>query len=228
MLTVHEVERAIPKQMKIRVSQDMVDQLNNLSSDPEAARNMRENFISYASVMKDGRFHLEDYVHAVAYVSYKIMGYNNKESYSRTFPGRYQALVAKGCSDRDISSYVAAYNKNKLVNLILEQTLIPSFVLNQDMYQQALNVQADLMLNAKSEKVRMEAANSILVQLKKPDVKKVEMSMSMVDNSGMNELKDSLSKMAEMQQQLIRDGATTKTIAHQRIIEPEDAEVIED
>lgn len=228
MLTIHDVERAIPKQMKIHVSQEMVDQLNSLSTDDEAARNMRENFISYASVMKDGRFKLEDYVHAVAYVSYKIMGYNNRDSYARTFPGRYQNLIAAGRNDREISSYVASYNKNKLVNLVLEQTLIPSYVLNQDMYQQALNVQADLMFNAKSEKVRMEAANSILVQLKKPENKKIELDIGIRDNSGMNELKESLNKMAEMQQQLIREGTTTRTIAHQRIIDPEDAQIIED
>lgn len=229
MLTIHEVERAIPKQMKINVSQEMVDSLNALSTDPEAARNMRENFISYASVMKDGRFKLEDYVHAVAYVSYKIMGYTNRDSYSRTFPGRYQTLVARGATDKDISAYVAAYNKNKLVNLILEQTLIPSYVLNQDLYQQALNVQADLMMNAKSEKVRTDAANSILTQLKKPETKKVELDIGIKDSSGMNELKDQLEKMALMQQELIRNGSSTQQIAHQKLIqsEAEDAEVMD-
>ena len=30
--------------------------------------------MSYTSVMKDGRFKTEDYAHAVAYVSFKLMG----------------------------------------------------------------------------------------------------------------------------------------------------------
>jgi len=224
MLTIHEVERALPKHIKVPITQSMVDSLNNLSTDPVIAQNMRENFLSYSNVLKDGKFKLEDYVHAVAYVSYKIMGYSNRDSYSRTFPGRYQLLVGRGASDKDISSYVAAFNKNKLVNIILEQTLIPTWVLNQDIYQQAINVQADMMLNARSEKVRVDAANSLLTHLKKPEKKEIELSIGVVDNSGLNEMRDSLRKMAEMQQQLIRDGMSTKQIADAKIIE---AEVVE-
>lgn len=68
--------------------------VNSISSDPQAASTIRENLISYSGVMRDGKFKTEDYVNAVAYVSYKIMGYTNQESYQRTFPSRYQALMA--------------------------------------------------------------------------------------------------------------------------------------
>ncbi len=225
MLTLQEVESALPSHLKINVTQDMVDELNNLSNDPEAARNMRENFISYTNVMREGRFKLEDYVSAVAYVSYKLMGYTNKESYQRTFPDRYTILVAKGTSDKDISAYVAAYNKNKLVNLILEQSLIPTWVLNQDMYQEALNQQFYLMKNANSEKVQTDAANSILTHLKKPENKKVELEIGVKNHSGLEEMKKAMVEMAELQQQMIEGGASTKSIAHARII---DAEIVED
>ena len=224
MLNISDVEKALPPQLKTNVSQEMVDSLNNLSTDPLAAKNIRDNFISYSFVMKEGKFKLVDYVHAVAYVSYKVMGLSNKDSYWRTFPERYQNLTAKGASDKDISSYVSAYNKNKLVNLILEQTLIPSWVLNQDAYQRAINTQLDLMQNAKSEKVKCDAANSILTQLKRPETKQVELTIETSDNSGLNELKGQLNKMAEMQQNLINQGVPTKKIADARIIE---AEVIE-
>lgn len=221
MLTIHEVERALPKNIRVSITQEMVNSLNSLSTDPVAAQNMRENFLSYSSVLKDGKFKLENYVHAVAYVSYKVMGYTNRDSYMRTFPARYQNLVGRGASDKDISAYVAAYNKNKLVNLILEQTLIPTWVLNQDIYQQAINVQADLMLNARSEKVKVDAANSLLTHLKKPEKKEVELNIGMKDDAGMNEMRETLHKMAEMQQQLIRDGMTTKQIADSKIIDAE-------
>ena len=61
-------------------------------------------------------------------------------------------MLSAGKNAKDISSFVTSYNKNKLVNLILEQSMIPSWVLNQDMYQKALNVQCELMLTANSEK----------------------------------------------------------------------------
>ena len=231
MLTIDTVKKALPPQLNTTVSQNMVDQLNNLSNDPEAARVMRDNFISYTNVMKDGKFKLDDYVHAVAYVSYKMMGYNNRESYSRTFPGRYQNLVAAGKNDKDISSYVAAYNKNKLVNLVLEQTLIPVHVLNQDIFQKAINAQADLMINAKSEKVRADAANSLLTHLKKPESKAVELDINVKESEGLRDLKDTLQEMAKQQQDMIEGGQSTKTIAHQNLIrsdDVEDAEIIEE
>jgi len=193
--------------------------VNSISSDPEQARVIRENFIGYSSCLLKGRFKSEDYVHAVAYVSYKLMGYNNQESYARTFPARYRGLVAKGTSSKDISSYVHAYNKNKLVNLILEQSVIPSWVLNQDVYQKAINTQLELMVTAKSEKVRSDAANSILTHLKKPEKAEIELNIGVQETSGMKELKDALTSMAEKQRELITSGATTREVAHQPLIE---------
>lgn len=227
MLTIAEVTKAMPPQLKGNVSQDLVDLVNNISNDPEACRTIRETFISYTSVLKEGRFKSEDYVYAVTYVSYKLMGYNNKEAYARTFPARYQALVAKGATEKDISAYVAAYNKGKLVNLILEQTLIPVWVLNQEVYQKAISVQAELMLTAKSEKVRAEAANSILTHLKKPEKKEIELRLDTADNSGLNELKDKLLEMAQLQQELIQAGLSTKDIAHQRLVPADDGSIID-
>lgn len=219
MLTHSEITAALPAHLKVGVTDDLVNLVNNVASDPEAARTVRENFLSYTSVLKEGRFKTEDYVHAVAYVSYKLMGYSNMEAYVRTFPDRYTALRARNATDKDISAYVAAYNKNKLVNLILEQSLIPTWVLNQDAFQRAINVQMQLMLNAKSEKVRSDAANSLLTHLKRPEKKEVQLSIGVEDTSGMNELRAKLRELAEMQQGLIQGGMKTREIAEQTIID---------
>jgi hypothetical protein len=115
-----------------------------------------------------------------------------------------------------------------MVNLILEQTLIPAWVLNQDTYQQAINEQARLMLNAKSEKVRSDAANSILTHLKKPEKKEIDLNIGMQETSGMSELKDALTDLASRQQQAIQEGITTREIAHQSFSKMSviDAEVV--
>lgn len=192
MITQEELQSALPSNLRSSVSPELVAMVNSISSDPQAASTIRENLISYSGVMRDGKFKTEDYVNAVAYVSYKIMGYTNQESYQRTFPSRYQALMARGASSKDISAYVAAYNKNKLVNLILEQTLVPMWVLNQDIYQKAINAQFTLMTTAKSEKVRSDAANSILTHLKRPEKHQVELDIGVTDSAGMKELKSTL------------------------------------
>lgn len=221
-LTVDQVEKALPANLKTAATQSLVDQINNIVGDPLVAEQVKSNFISYTSVLKEGKFKTEDYLHAVTYVSFKLMGLSNQDAYFRTFPHRHAALVAKGTTSKDIAAYVSAYNRGKLVNLILEQTLVPSWVLNQDLYQKALNTQADLMVNAQSEMVRTTAANSILTHLQKPKEAGPLINFDMRETSGMNELKDMLTALAHKQREAIQDGnLTTQDIADQKLIEGE-------
>lgn len=225
-LTVDIVEKALPPNLKTAATQSLVDQINNIVSDPLIAEQVKNNFISYTTVLKEGKFKTEDYLHAVTYVSFKLMGMSNQDAYFRTFPHRHAALVAKGTTSKDIAAYVSAYNRGKLVNLILEQTLVPSWVLNQDLYQKALNTQADLMVNAQSEMVRTTAANSILTHLQKPKEAGPLINFDMRETSGMNELKDMLTALAHKQREAIQGGnLTTQDIADQKLIEGESTRV---
>ena len=108
----------------------------------------------------------------------------------------------------------------KLVNKILEQTLVPTWVLNQDIYQKAINTQAELMVTSKSEKVRAMAADSLLTHLAKPEKAGPLVNIDMTANTGLDDLKETICKLAEMQQNMIRSGkASTKEIAEQQIQE---------
>lgn len=219
MLTPDEFKLALPDKVKKSVSQELIDQINLTLSQPELFETYRENLVSYTKVMADGKFKIESYVDAVKYVTHKLMGCSNIEAYMKTFPTRYQDMVNRGVSAKDIASYVTAYNKGKLVNLIFEQTLIPSYVLNQDLYQRALNVQADLMMNAKSEKVRSDAANSILTQLKQPEIKKVELDIGIkTEGSALDALRKASEELAMRQQASIAAGTMdAQQAAHQRL-----------
>lgn len=220
-LTVNQVITALPASLKSAVTQSLVDKINNVVTDPLVAEEIKNNFISYTGVLKDGKFKTEDYLNAVTYVSFKLMGLSNQDAYFRTFPQRHAALVARGTTTKDISAYVSAFNRGKLVNLILEQTLVPTWVLNQDVYQKAINTQAELMISAQSELVRSNAANSILTHLAKPKEAGPLINLDMRENSGMNELRDMLTSLAKQQRDLIQGGVPTKQIAEQRLIEGE-------
>lgn len=224
-LTEDQIKQALPPHLRATVTQHLVDTLNNITNDPLVAEQIRNNFVNYSSILKDGKFKTEDYINAVTYVSYKLMGQSNGDAYANTFPSRYASLVAAGKSTKDISAYVAAYAKGKLVNLILEQSIVPTWVLNQDLFQKALNVQADLMVNANSEKVRTDAANSILTHLKRPEAIKGQLSLEIKENSGMTELKNMLTELASNQRKIIETGEMkTVDVAAQRIIDREGAE----
>ena len=150
------------------------------------------------------------------------MGLTNKDAYINTFPQRHQQLVARGASAKDISAYVAAYHKGKLVMAILDQAHIPMWLLNQDVYQKAINVQVDLMKNAQSELVRTQAANSILTHLAKPKDAVPQVAIQINQNTGMNELMDAMAALAEKQVNMIDRGVTAKELAAQRIFKRED------
>lgn len=226
MITKEILARALPPNLKGAATDALVDAINQISADPIIAESIRENFLSYSAVLRDGKFKTEDYLNAVAYCSYKLMGDSNQDAYFKTFPQRYAALMAAGRTPKEISSYVASYNKGQLVNKIMEQALVPSWVLNAHMFQAALNTQFKLMNDEDvSPKVRTDAANSLLTHLAKPKEVGPLINIEMGENSGMTELKETLAKMAEQQRELIASGVTTQAIASQTIIEVKAREV---
>ena len=219
-ITKELVARALPGNLKSAATDQLADMINQISADPLIAEQIRDNFLSYASVLKEGKFKVEDYLNAVAYCSYKLMGDSNQDAYFKTFPQRYANLVAAGRTPKEISAYVSAYAKGQLVNKIMEQSLVPSWVLNQHMYQAALNTQFKLMTNEDvSPKVRSDAADSLLTHLAKPKEAGPLINIDMGETSGMNELKDALTRMAQQQQTLINAGISTKEIAAQDIVD---------
>lgn len=224
-LTVEDIRKALPANLRTAATQELTDKVNNVVSDPLVAQQIRDNFVGFVHILKDGKFKTEDYLHAVAYVSFKLMGLTNKEAYELTFPQRMHNLVAQGCSSKEIAAYVSSYARGKLVNLIYEQSMIPTWVLNQDSYQEAINTQVSLMRTSGSDLVRTQAANSLLTHLKKPEVKEFQISMETKENSGMRELQDALRKMAEAQLASIDQGTPTKLIAAQPIVEADYEEV---
>lgn len=212
MLTVDQLKSALPKGLQSNATQEFCDRINNLAMDPEMAREVRENFLTYATVLTEGKYKTEDYLNAVTYCTFKLMGKTNKDAYILTFPQRYTALVSRGASDKDISAYVASYHKNQLVNTILQQAFIPMWLVNQDNFQRAVNRQVYLMENAESELVQTQAANSLLTALKQPENKKIELDVKLKGGGGLDDLRDTMTMLAERQLQMIENGAGAKDI----------------
>ncbi|WP_289100997.1 hypothetical protein [uncultured Marinobacter sp.] len=217
-LTVDQFKEALPARVKKSVNQELIDKMNTTLGDPDMYEVYRENLLSYANVMQDGKFKLSSYIDAVKYVSQKLMGKTNMAAFTATFPDKIQDWMARGVQPKDQASYVTAYNKSKLVTLIMEQSLIPSWVLNQDLYQRALNVQADLMSNAKSEKVRSDAANSILTHLKMPETQKVELEVSQKEDSSIAALREATMALAAQQRLQVQSGQmNAQEVAHSKL-----------
>ena len=206
-LTVDQFRQALPDKVKKTVNQQLIDKINVTLSDPELYETYRDNLLGYSKIMAEGKFRITNYIDAVKYVGFKLMGKTNIESYTLTFPDKMTGFNSRGVAGKDIASYITAYNKSKLVNLLYEQTLVPFWVLNQDMYQKALNVQAELMITANSEKVRTDAANSLLTHLKPPETKKIELDVSIKEDSSIAQLREATLSLARAQRASMLSGA---------------------
>jgi hypothetical protein len=218
-LSAEEFKAVIPKQIRDRITTKVMEKINQILADQKIRDHFRDNLLSYTNVLQTGKYKLSSYIDAVKYVSFKLLGYNNQESYGRTFPDRYNLLVSEGGTEKSISAYVAAYNRNKLVNAIWEQTLIPSYVLNADLYQRAINTQAELMINSKSDKVRSSAADSILYHLKQPEVTKLKMDIGVRDDKTIQELRATTLELAAMQKKMIMSGVmSAEDVAHSKLV----------
>jgi len=203
----------------------MVDSINQVISDPGIRDNYRDNLLSYTNVMQDGKYKIQSYIDAVRYVSHKLMGSSNVEAYTKTFPIRYQRVVTENkhlepeAIGKILSSYVAAYNKTKLVVKVFEQTLVPSHILNADLYQKALNRQAYLMIHATSEKVQSDSANSLLTHLKMPEVNKIELDIGLKQDKSLDMLRAATVELAKQQRNAIVAGdKTAHDIAQSEIV----------
>ena len=225
MLTKDELIQSLPPAVASGVSDTLVNELNQLITDPDFREVFRDNMISYNKVLSEGKFKISSYLNAVMYVSYKIMGYNNMDAYERTFQQKFQTWIQQGESSQTISAHVAMYNKSKLVNLVYAQAMIPTHVLNQDKFQEAINHQYYLMKHAASEKVQSDAANSLLIHLKPPEEKQVNLNIGIEETDSIKELKATITELAQLQVQSIEAKHNTAgQIAASRII---DAEVVE-
>lgn len=225
-LTKDEIIAALPPAVQGGVSDTLVNELNSIITDPDFRETFRENMISYNRVLSEGKFKLSSYMNAVMYVSYKLMGYNNMDAYSLTFPQKFQTWIQQGKTNQTMSAHVAMYNKSKLVNLVYAQAVIPTHVLNQDKFQEAINRQYWLMNNAQSEKVQSDAANSLMIHLKPPEEKQVNLNIGIEETDSIKDLYAAINSLAAKQVEAIEaKNFTAGEIAAARIIEAEVVDV---
>jgi len=229
VVTKDQLLRTLPKQVRSNLTDEILDSLNKSITDPNFREVYRENLLGFTSVIQDGKYKLQSYIDAVKYVTYKFTGSKDIEAYAKTFPDRYQRLVEEGASSKTISSYAATYKKTQLVQKIFEQNMIPVHIFNADIFQKAINVQAQLMVSANSEKVRSDAANSLLSHLKPPEIKKIELDVGIKQDKSLDDLREATRELVEIQKrQLEAKTITPKDVAHSKLIRDEDIIDVED
>mgnify|MGYP003589409439 CR=1 FL=1 len=225
MLQLEAVKKLVPKAQRTMITQDYLDRIEASVTDSDVAEQFKENFITYLNVLSKGKYKMDDYISAVKYISYKLLGYSNIKAYAATFPDRYQRLKDEG--QQQIEAFVSMYARGKLVNQIFEQTLVPTYVLNAPLHQEALN---ELAMMIKDPDVRgmtkVKACEAILQHTKQPEVVKGELTIGIEQSDTINDLREVVENLANTHKVLLeRKGMSLKQIAETNVIDADYTEV---
>ena len=219
-MTEQEFKRCLPAALKGSMDDSVREQFNKCLEDPYTRDIMGQNLIGYTSVLQQGKFKLSSYISAVRYCTYKSMGDTNILAYKKTFPERFTEFEDKDLPMNQINSYVTAYNKSKLVSLVYQALAIPTSILNQDVFQEAINVQRSLMLDPKvSPMVRCQSAKALMDCLKPEEVKQMELSVSVKESDTVEELRKTTNELAKAQLKALQNGADLTALLNAEIVE---------
>ena len=217
-LTYKEFRKSLPSNRRNMVNEEVFNTIKKIIDDPEI--DISDELISYSGVLQEGRFKVTDYAKACKYVAFKNMGMSNIDAYDRAFPGKITKWLEDGKNIDRIHQYIHRYNNSKLVVEITKRVVIPTKILNQDKVQKAINVLSELMLDAKSEMVRMKSAEALIRELKIDDDNKLELDITVKKDESLEQLEQTLAKFAEVQYNAIKENKSTpKQIAEMAIIE---------
>lgn len=212
MLNLQELKDCMPSKMRNLVTESTLERVNAVADGNEELISLfRDNMMNYETAVSEGKYTSQDYVNAIMFVTFKNLGYTDIDAYSRVFPDRYKEKLAKGYDRNRIAVDVSAYTHNKLVQTLINQMMIPVWLLNQPYVQKAINVQVDLMENSTSDLVRQKAAESLMNYLKKPEAAST-LEINIKQTSEMKIIEEKLTKIVDHQLEAISQGAKLKDV----------------
>ena len=98
--------------------------------------------------------------------------------------------------------------------------MIPTYILNQDVFQEAINVQRKLMLDPTVKPlVRCQAAKALMDTLKPPEVKQMELAVSVKETDTVTELRKATTELAKAQIDALRKGGSLEAILNSKIVQ---------
>lgn len=219
MLPIETVKKLVPKSQRGLITQDFLDKIEASVQNSLIAEEFKNNFITYLNVLSTGKYKMEDYISAVKYVSFKLLGYSNVDAYAATFPDRYERLKREG--QEQIEAFASMYNKNKLVMQIYEQTIVPTYVLNAPLHQEALNELAKMIKDPSVRGMtKVKACEAILQHTKQPEIVKGELTIGIEQQDTISELRDVVEQLAEVNRlSIARNVKSIKEVAEAKIID---------
>ena len=217
-ITVDKLKGLLPKNTNIAVTEEIVTLINGMEDDtglPQEA--LEEDVMSYMHLLGGMKgVGIKDLVNAIKYCNLK-RNYDNKESWSITFPERYDKLVS---NNKQVDNHVSMYNSSKLVVAIDKEMLIPVHLMYAAHFHSATNELYKIGVLGKGGKnaegqemtvtpmVRVQALKELTTITKPPEEQKIAISINPGDAalSMQEEMNDQLKIIAGQQRQRLVAG----------------------
>ena len=224
-VTVEELKILYPIKVAGKVLEQAAEILNTATEDMDyvMAKEFRDNCLSFIDILKNSksRVSFADYVNACKFATFKLAGNTDVRAYALTFPDRIRRMERDKVPNSHLYQYASIYSKNKTVVEVMAKLVVPTHIMFQDIFHQAVKVQSELMLDDKiSPKVRSDAANSLMTHLKTPEVKQAELKVDVQGSGAIEQLAEALGSLSGKQSEMLREGKySLKDIREATIIE---------
>lgn len=228
LMEIDTFKRIYPRKVNQETAEQCVQMINESiqGMDFLMREHYRDTLISVFDILdgSNGKYKFTDYLNAVKFVTFKLSGHSDVRAYAMTFPDRVDRMAQEKVPTSHLYVYASGYAKNKLVVDIQSKLIVPTHILFQDVFHNAVKVQATIMNDDNvAPKVRVEAANSLMTHLKQPEVKKAELQVTTKDTGAIGQLTEALNNLSKRQSDMLTSGSfSLKDLREATIIEVDD------
>jgi len=228
-----KVRESLPSKFSKTIGDELVGKIDALIiQDSELKDSVFDNLVDFKEILLEGSVRIDSFINATLYTSYYLMGKPRIQSFTKVFPARVAKFEKEGKTTGTINNIVGAYHRSKLVQRMLGQCQMPSYVMFRNVFFKAVKTQVEIMEDPNvSPTVRQKAACSLMGHLKEPEVQKVEIDVSHKEEGIdiIKELMTATKDLAISQSMAISEGTKTASeIAHSNIINAEYVEKVDE
>ena len=229
-LTAEELKQKFPAKAKT-ITEETVALINEATFDPNFnGDEFLSTMLDYENVMYKNKASMKDYITALKFCAYlESEGDNYTEAYKRARANDTFVLERKNVetgSDKykELTFAASRYRKTPMVKDILTQADMPLYLMFQGARYKAVKTLADEMLTAQYSKDRISAADKLLTHVKPPENAKIELDVSVKQDSIIDKYDSMITELVKVQQQQIADGGNLREITNVDIIAKHDKE----
>lgn len=237
-ITKEDLQKALPSR-KNAITDEIAEIINRSIHEPEfQGVPLLDTAITYEKVMTQNRASIKEYLRALKFCAYLVsMDDNFTEAYKRAFSDRdfvKERLNVSTNSTKynELTSAASRYRKSKLVVDILTMSQVPLDLMFTGARYKAVGVLAELMVTAKLDRDKINAAKELLAATKGPEEVKMELDVGERTANLQQQLSAQLMESVALQKKMLEAGvgfeeATKLNIKLKSSDDFEEAEVID-